>query len=73
MFDEAESRGIHIDLKKLEDILNIPVIPTKAKFGKGVKELSKFVTIILNIRIKIQKFLVILIILKNIFKILKKH
>jgi len=41
MFDEAESRGIHIDLKKLEDILNIPVIPTKAKFGKGVKELSE--------------------------------
>ena len=41
MFDEAEARGIHIDLKKLEDILSIPVIPTKAKFGKGVKELSE--------------------------------
>ncbi len=41
MFDEAEARGIYIDLKKLENILCIPVTPTKAKFGKGVKELSE--------------------------------
>lgn len=40
MFDEAESKGISIDLKKLEEKLNVPIVPTRAKYGKGVKELS---------------------------------
>ncbi len=39
MMDEAKSKGIEIDAKKLEKILGIPVIPTVAVHGKGLKEL----------------------------------
>ncbi len=39
MVDEANRKGIHIDVKKLEKILNIPVIPAIASRGIGIKEL----------------------------------
>lgn len=39
MMDEARRKGIQIDEKKLSEILGIPVIPTIAKTGKGLKEL----------------------------------
>ncbi len=39
MMDEARRKGIQIDEKKLSEILEIPVIPTIAKTGKGLKEL----------------------------------
>ncbi len=39
MMDEAKSKGIYIDVKKLQEILGIPVIPTVAVHGKGLKEL----------------------------------
>ena len=39
MWDIAESKNIHIDVKKLQEILGIPVIPTIAISGKGIKEL----------------------------------
>lgn len=39
MQDEANRYGVRIDNHKLKEILNIPVIPTIALFGKGVKEL----------------------------------
>ena len=45
MFDEAESKGISIDLKKLEEKLNVPIVPTRAKYGKGVKELITHTTL----------------------------
>jgi ferrous iron transport protein B len=35
MMDVAQSRGIHIDEKKLSDLLGVPVIPTVARTGKG--------------------------------------
>lgn len=37
--DVAESKGLVIDEKKLEALLEIPVVPTIAARGKGVKEL----------------------------------
>jgi len=37
MCDDAVHRGVHIDIKKLEDILHIPVIPTCAVTGVGIK------------------------------------
>lgn len=43
MLDDAESHGLDIDIKKLEEILNIPVIPTMAIYGKGVKQLVETV------------------------------
>ena len=39
MVDMAEKKGIEIDRRKLEKILGIPVIPTIATHGRGIKEL----------------------------------
>lgn len=36
--DEAENLGIHIDARKLEDQLGVPVIPTAAVKNSGIKE-----------------------------------
>jgi ferrous iron transport protein B len=39
MWDEARHLGIEIDIKKLEKVLGVPVIPTVAVTGEGIKEL----------------------------------
>jgi ferrous iron transport protein B len=39
MWDDTKHRGIHIDLDKLRELLGVPVIPTVAVTGQGVKEL----------------------------------
>ena len=39
MIDLAEKKGVEIDPKKLEKLLGVPVIPTVASHGRGVKEL----------------------------------
>jgi len=39
MWDDTKHRGIHIDLDKLRGILGVPVIPTVAVAGQGIKEL----------------------------------
>jgi ferrous iron transport protein B len=39
MIDEAQRKGIQIDTQKLSGLLGIPVIPTIATTGKGLKEL----------------------------------
>jgi len=39
MIDEAERKGIKIDIEKLSKILGVPVVPAIALKGKGVKEL----------------------------------
>ncbi len=41
MWDDTEHRGIHIDLDKLREILGVPVIPTVAVTGQGIKELGE--------------------------------
>lgn len=41
IFDEAKHIGISIDIKKLEEILGVPVFPTVAITGEGIKELIK--------------------------------
>ncbi|KNF08086.1 Fe2+ transport system protein B [Gottschalkia purinilytica] len=43
LMDEAERKGIYIDLKKLQEFLGVPVIPTVAKDGKGVDELLEVI------------------------------
>lgn len=40
-FDEAQRKGIHIDVKTLSKMLGIPVIPTVATTGEGLKELAE--------------------------------
>jgi ferrous iron transport protein B len=37
MCDDAGHRGVHIDASKLEQLLNVPVIPTCAVTGSGIK------------------------------------
>jgi len=48
MMDEAQSKGLVIDEKKLSEILNIPVVPITAIFGKGVRTLSEVAFDVLN-------------------------
>jgi ferrous iron transport protein B len=39
MWDETGHRGISIDLEKLREALGVPVIPTVAVTGEGIKDL----------------------------------
>jgi len=39
MWDDAQHLGIEIDIEKLEEILGVPVVPTVAVTGEGIKEL----------------------------------
>ena len=39
MWDDTKHRGIYIDIKKLEEQLGVPVIPTCGLTGEGIKEL----------------------------------
>ncbi|HID10851.1 MAG TPA: ferrous iron transporter B [Candidatus Latescibacteria bacterium] len=40
MWDEARNKGIGIDHKKLEERLGVPVVPTCARSGEGIRELK---------------------------------
>lgn len=44
MVDEARSRGIYIDSKKLSDRLNVDVVPTVATRRKGINTLVKSIS-----------------------------
>jgi len=39
MWDDTKHRGIHIDVKKIEEYLGVPVITTCGLTGEGIKEL----------------------------------
>ncbi|HHW46209.1 MAG TPA: ferrous iron transport protein B [Clostridiales bacterium] len=52
LIDEAERKQIHIDTKKLSRLLGVPVIPTSARSGKGIKNLIDAVYRVANQRIK---------------------
>lgn len=39
MWDDTKHQGIHIDVEKLRALLGVPVIPTVALTGEGIKEL----------------------------------
>jgi ferrous iron transport protein B len=41
MMDVSKKRGIDIDVEKLSALLNVPIIPTVARTGKGKKELME--------------------------------
>lgn len=40
IWDDAKHKGIHIDVAELERFLGVPVVPTVAVTGEGVKELT---------------------------------
>jgi len=48
MMDLAEKKGIDVDIKKLESLLGVPVVPTIATHGRGIKELLDAVLTILS-------------------------
>jgi len=41
MWDDTKHRGIYIDVKKLEEQLGVPVVPTCGLSGEGIKELME--------------------------------
>jgi len=41
MWDDTHHRGIAIDAAKLEELLGVPVVPTVAVTGQGIKELVR--------------------------------
>jgi ferrous iron transport protein B len=41
LWDDTKHRGIHIDLDKLRGFLGVPVVPTVALTGEGIKELAE--------------------------------
>jgi len=45
MWDDVGHRGIHINLEKLEERLGVPVIPTVAVTGQGIKELVESIPV----------------------------
>ncbi|MFH1925017.1 MAG: ferrous iron transporter B [Chloroflexota bacterium] len=45
MWDDTGHRGIHINLKRLEELLGVPVIPTVAVTGQGIKELVESIPV----------------------------
>jgi len=38
-WDETRHKGVHIDISKLKELLNVPVLATNAISGEGIKEL----------------------------------
>jgi ferrous iron transport protein B len=44
MMDVAEKRGINIDIDKLSKLLNVKIVPTIARSGKGKKELLRTIS-----------------------------
>lgn len=43
LIDEANKKGINIDINKLSNILKVPVISTSATYNKGIEELKKLI------------------------------
>ena len=48
MMDLAEKKGIDVDTKRLEGLLGVPVVPTIATHGRGIKELLDAVLFVLR-------------------------
>ncbi|RLF71667.1 MAG: ferrous iron transport protein B [Thermoplasmata archaeon] len=40
MMDEAEQKGLKIDIKRLSSLLRVPVVPTVAVEGRGIEDLK---------------------------------
>jgi ferrous iron transport protein B len=40
LMDEAKRHGLHVDARRLGQELGVPVVPTSARFGEGIVELT---------------------------------
>lgn len=75
-WDEVKHKGIFIDHKKLEEILDVPVVPMCARSGEGVKELTEKInqTKISNFNFEMeQKWLKIGEIIAHVQKVTHRH
>ncbi|MEW5805942.1 MAG: ferrous iron transport protein B [Acidobacteriota bacterium] len=54
MSDEAKSRGIDIDEKRLEEVVGVPIVRTVAVRGKGISRLKHHILIPRQSRLKIE-------------------
>ncbi|CAB49975.1 ferrous iron transport protein B [Pyrococcus abyssi] len=43
--DLLKKRGIHVNIKEMEKILGVPVVPTNAKSGEGLDELKRKISL----------------------------
>ena len=43
MTDILEKEGVHIDVEKLSELLNVTIVPISAKKGTGIKDLIKVI------------------------------
>lgn len=48
MIDEAEHKGVKIDVEELESLLGVPIIPTVAVSGEGLKDLVDALSLAVN-------------------------
>lgn len=39
MFDELKQKGISLDYKKLSEMIGVPIVPTVARIGEGIRQL----------------------------------
>jgi ferrous iron transport protein B len=74
IWDEACHKGIKIDADKLEKMLGVPVVPTCALTGEGIKELVDGLTKAKARRVKFKdKWAEIGKIIENVQKVTRRH
>lgn len=77
MWDEAKHAGIEIDYEKLEKILHVPIVPTVALTGEGIKKLTSRIKEAKPLRIKPfgekEKWAKISEIVKTVQKVKHRH
>jgi len=56
LMDEAGRRGMQIDHKGLSDDLGVPVVPTTARYGKGLEVLTRTVADVIEGKIKTRPY-----------------
>ena len=50
MFDELKQKGISLDYKKLSEMIGVPIVPTVARTGEGVRQLFDAVIAVAVVR-----------------------
>jgi len=77
MWDDTQHRGIQIDLKRLQEILGVPVIPTVATTGEGIKtlveNLPKAGSTLSPVRSRDERWAVVGDIIQQVQRIIHRH
>ena len=55
MMDEADSRNYHIDVKKLSELLGVPVVPMVANRNRGTEELLKEIVDVAESKVEVKE------------------